>query len=135
MPAGTEGAAAERIRRPTPPPPDREDIFAERASAARHGLGASLPTRDRRRDRDQVARLRGTSLAEGTAVDILVAPPEASEARRVAFSREAELVARLDHPGCPRFYELGSRTDGSLFVVSAPVARRRCAACSRRRWG
>jgi len=121
MPGGIEGAAAERLRRPTPMPPDQEDI----APSVQALLGAVLERRYRPDTvvevRDEVAWLRGASIANGSPVDFLVAPIEASEARRVAFSKQAELVARLDHPGCPRFLEFGSRTDGTLFVVQSPV--------------
>lgn len=121
MPGGIDGAAAERLRRPTPRPPDQEDI----APSVQALLGEVLERRYRPDTvvevRDEVAWLRGASIANGTPVDFLVVAPAASEARRVAFSRQAELVARLDHPGCPRFLEFGSRPDGTLFVVHSPV--------------
>lgn len=121
MPGGIEGAAAERLRRPTPRPQDQEDI----ALGVQALLGEVLERRYRPDTvvevRDEVAWLRGASIANGTPVDFLVVAAEASEARRIAFSRQAELVARLDHPGCPRFLEFGSRPDGTLFVVHSPV--------------
>lgn len=121
MPGGIEGAAAERLRRPTPRPQDQEDI----APGVQALLGEVLERRYRPDTvvevRDEVAWLRGASIANGTPVDFLVVAAEASEARRIAFSRQAELVARLDHPGCPRFLEFGSRPDGTLFVVHSPV--------------
>ena len=124
MPGGIEGAAAERLRRPTPRPQDQEDI----APGVQALLGEVLERRYRPDTvvevRDEVAWLRGASIANGSAVDFLVVPSEASEARRVAFSQQAELVARLDHPGCPRFLEFGSRPDGTLFVVQSPVPLR-----------
>jgi len=62
---------------------------------------------------------RGEQMSLRRAVAIKVLRPElsANQALLARFSREAEAVAKLDHPNSVKVYDFGQDADGSLFIA------------------
>ncbi|HEX7704357.1 MAG TPA: serine/threonine-protein kinase, partial [Kofleriaceae bacterium] len=62
---------------------------------------------------------RGEQISLRRAVAIKVLRPElsANQALLARFSREAEAVAKLDHPNSVKVYDFGQDADGSLFIA------------------
>jgi serine/threonine-protein kinase len=77
----------------------------------RGGMGVVLAARERRLGRDVAIKL---PLARGAMSRVALA----------RFEREAEVTARLDHPGVPPVYTVGELADGRPFMVMRRIVGR-----------
>ncbi len=77
-----------------------------------------------------VYRARQTSLNRVVALKVILSGEHASAEERLRFRREAEAVARLQHPNVVQVYEVGEH-DGRTFLalefVDGPTLAQRCA--------
>jgi tRNA A-37 threonylcarbamoyl transferase component Bud32 len=74
------------------------------AQAGRGGMGAVFKARDVRLDRDVAIKV--------VRADLLASPDA-----RVRFRREAQIVARLQHPAVVAVFDYGTFADGSAYIV------------------
>jgi tRNA A-37 threonylcarbamoyl transferase component Bud32 len=79
------------------------------AHVGRGGMGAVFKARDVRLDRDVAVKVVRADL---------IASPDA----RVRFRREAQIVARLQHPAVVAVFDYGTFADGSAYIVMEYVA-------------
>jgi hypothetical protein len=114
LPSTADGALAARIRRAfladTEPAPLRDPARWPRvpgyevlAYLGEGGSAAVFHARDRRLNRE-------------VALKVVLGGSQASAAERQRFRREAELAARLGHPGIVQVYEVGEH-DGALYLT------------------
>ncbi len=75
----------------------------------------------------RVFRAIDSELLRTVALKVLVVPPDAPRAARERFRREAEALARLDHPGIARVHDVGADGDAHYiameFVEGVTLAR------------
>ncbi|MCH9682516.1 MAG: hypothetical protein K0V04_13855 [Deltaproteobacteria bacterium] len=67
----------------------------------------------------------GNDTQSNTRCEIHVLVAGAASVERVAFTREAELLGRVDHPGCLRVASVGGLPDGTLYYIVAERASSR----------
>lgn len=85
-------------------PPVVDGKYRVDAVVGRGGMGAVFRARDLRLDRDVAVKIVRADL---------VADPEA----RARFRREAQIVARLQHPAIVTVFDYGNLPDGAAFLV------------------
>jgi predicted Ser/Thr protein kinase len=85
-------------------PPVVDGKYRVDAVVGRGGMGAVFRARDLRLDRDVAVKIVRADL---------VADPEA----RTRFRREAQIVARLQHPSIVTVFDYGNLPDGASFLV------------------
>jgi serine/threonine-protein kinase len=85
-------------------PPVVDGKYRVDAVVGRGGMGAVFRARDLRLDRDVAVKIVRADL---------VADPEA----RTRFRREAQIVARLQHPAIVTVFDYGNLPDGAAFLV------------------
>jgi predicted Ser/Thr protein kinase len=85
-------------------PPVVDGKYRVDAVIGRGGMGAVFRARDLRLDRDVAVKIVRADL---------VADPEA----RTRFRREAQIVARLQHPAIVTVFDYGNLPDGAAFLV------------------
>ncbi len=72
----------------------------------------------------RVVRLIDTQLGREVAVKELLVQHASDELMQTLFLREANVLARLEHPGVVPIYELGRRTDGTLYYAMRRIRGR-----------
>jgi eukaryotic-like serine/threonine-protein kinase len=72
----------------------------------------------------RVVRLIDTQLGREVAVKELLVEHASDELMQTLFLREATVLARLEHPGVVPIYELGRRTDGTLYYAMRRIRGR-----------
>jgi serine/threonine-protein kinase len=85
-------------------PPVVDGKYRVDAQIGRGGMGAVFKARDVRLDRDVAVKV--------VRAELLGAPDA-----RVRFRREAQVVARLQHPGVVAVFDYGTFADGAAYIV------------------